>query len=161
MKALVIAVVVAAAGFGVWKFAHREPPDITLDQAKDLAAEGLKKICGKPQFVCSDFALAAQETPNDKRFKWAFRYENPKPDPAQRIVVSVGRKGDKSVEFTPFTVAARKQTAVAAAAGTVKPGAVASIAAPPAAVQGAVASLPAQAPPALSWTICELPPLGP
>lgn len=129
MKKLIIAALLAAAGLGIWRFMHREPPDISEDAAKAIAAEGLQKFCSRPSFNCADFSLQAQETPTDKRFHWAFRYENHKAEPGQRVFVSVGRKGDSSVEFTILALAKTAQDDAPDAAAS-----------------------------PLSWSLCELPP---
>lgn len=140
----VAAAVAALLGLGGWWYSHREPPDITEEQAKAKAASELQGVCGEhegPIGSCADFKLEAEESSPDSRFKWAFRYENRKPEKAQRIIVLVGRKGDASTKVG-FFVAVENQGAAVLASGSAP----------------AAESKLAAAEAALSWTLCELPP---
>ncbi len=121
-KILTLAVAGLVA-LGAWKYAHREPPDITEAQARKIAEDALEDFCLDEKSVCPDFSLKGEETPHDKRFKWGYRYENRHENPGKGILVSVGRKGDKSVELTMLPALDPADAAAMAAASGAPPAA--------------------------------------
>ena len=142
-----------ALGVGMYLYTHRTPPDITEDQATKLAETQMEKECGAAESGmprCGDFNLAGRASPEDKRYKWGYRYENVKAERATRIEIMIGQKGEMRVLQAYFKPDLPK---VAATATPAKPAAGAKPGMP-AAEQSKTASLP----PPPGWTLCELPP---
>lgn len=104
MKAAIIAILVAGAGFGVWKLLTRGPATITEEQAQKLAETKLLEFTNGGEFksLFLDFKLQPRQPPADARFQWAFLYENVAVSPAHRVLISVGKTADHALEFTTF-----------------------------------------------------------
>ncbi len=102
-KGAVFLAVLVLGGAGAWYWTHREPDDFLESQAKALAEKTLLDFTSSENMMTLDFKLKAEEPAADQRFKWSYRFDNVKTDPARRILISVGKKGDYSVEFQTFT----------------------------------------------------------
>ncbi|MBI5208693.1 MAG: hypothetical protein HY927_01820 [Elusimicrobia bacterium] len=105
--------IVAAAGvaglacFGVWRVKFREPPDLSEAEARAIAEKELLDFCSNGETVeaiCPYFVLKGQQPSSDARFHWSFHYLNERADPWQKVMISVGKKGDRNVEYTAIPV---------------------------------------------------------
>ena len=152
-----------ALGAGIYLYTHRAPPDITEEQATKLAEVQMEKQCGAAEAGmprCGDFNLAGRASPEDKRYKWGYRYENVKAERATRIEIMIGQKGEMRVLQAYFKPDLPK---IAAAATPAKPAASTPAGAAPAAgakpgLSAADQAKAAVLPPPPGWTLCELPP---
>lgn len=102
-KGSILLALLALAGLGAWLWTNREPDDFSELQAKALAEKTLLDFTTAEEMMYLDFKLKAEEPAADQRFKWSYRYDNVKTEPARRILISVGKKGDYSVAFETFT----------------------------------------------------------
>lgn len=105
MRNTLLLAALALAGLAAWKFAHREPPDITEAQARALADNALMDFCLSEKSICPDFVLKGEEPPTDNRFHWGYHFLNVHTDPWKKVFISVGKKGELSVEFTTMAPA--------------------------------------------------------
>ncbi|MBI4678362.1 MAG: hypothetical protein HY748_12350 [Elusimicrobia bacterium] len=106
-KKLIVAIVAASAAGAGWVLTHREPPDITEEQAKAIAEIKLLGFCSAGEIenaILPNFTLKGREPSTDARFRWAFHYLNEHTDPWQKVVVNVGKKGDSALEYIPIPV---------------------------------------------------------
>ena len=102
-KTAILLSLLGLGGLGAWWWSHREPDDFSELQAKALAEKTLLDFTTSENMMTLDFILKAEEPAADQRFKWAYRFDNVRTEPARRILISVGKKGDYSVEFQTFT----------------------------------------------------------
>lgn len=102
-KGSIILAVLVLGGLAAWYWSGREPDDFLESQAKALAEKTLLDFCASEEMMFLDFKLKAEEPAVDTRFKWSYRFDNLKTEPARRILISVGKKGDYSVAFETFT----------------------------------------------------------
>ena len=60
----------------------------------------LLDFCVSEKSVCPYFIFQGPLEPTDKRFHWAYPFLDTHLEPWKKIVISVGLKGDSSVEFS-------------------------------------------------------------
>lgn len=100
MKTFWTLLTAAALAVAAWRFSHRRPPDLSEAQAQEKALGVLEDFCLGEKIVCPNFTLKGQFPPTDPRFSWAFHYEKASAEDGQKIIVSVGKKGDFTLEMT-------------------------------------------------------------
>ncbi|MBI4677843.1 MAG: hypothetical protein HY748_09700 [Elusimicrobia bacterium] len=115
-KVAVLAALAVLAGFGLWRFKLREPPDLSEAEARAIADKELLDFCRNSEAteaIYPYFAFKGRQPSADARFRWSFHYLDDHADPWQKVVVSVGKKGDRNLEFssTPAPDGAAASTA--------------------------------------------------
>ncbi|MFH2205139.1 MAG: hypothetical protein ABIJ96_18670 [Elusimicrobiota bacterium] len=104
MNKLLVLLVLAAAGGGVyWLFSGSEPPDITDERAKEIAEGAIYDFAQEESGDFVDFIAQGEQPPKDEKYKWAFHFKNTKHRPCLEVIILVTGKGEKDIEMEGIT----------------------------------------------------------
>ncbi|MBI5200278.1 MAG: hypothetical protein HY925_01715 [Elusimicrobia bacterium] len=123
---------------------HREPPDITEAQAKDIADKEQPKWCDSEGFHCTDFRYIGKQPPVEAGFEYCWQWGADLSPKAILMSVMVTKKGTPAVRIQGVPAGSLPAGVGGLVASAPKPGAPATPGTP--AKPGAPAATPTPAP---------------